>query len=269
MLTSFRANLAPCNNFGNALNVLRSTAKLTLPVQPTLNTWPTRFGKLVVNMVSREAAEAVFDEVDKITAAWPPFEFPHPQVPVRWAPGQGLDELYEWHADDAFHLSGLPGGWAIPHCAHVFFKLPQDPRAALEQQQLPHFERQRPEAEVWVDEYQSGLEAGLDDGTDGAMAVLSAGVGPFGAFPGPPRLLHAGRLENGSNPFEALPGPPPMPPVGRLESGGNHHKEQARGVHLKRPYDESHDQVSCSITFTPHPVCTLTSQLDTFENIWF
>lgn len=210
-------------------------------MQPTFfNFKSTRFGSLTVNLTSRQAAEAVFDEVDRITARWPRFNYPHAQVPVRWAKIQGPQELYPAHADYAFHLDGLPGSWTIPDEQHVFFKLPEDPYAAREEQRLKAQSRQRPDPEKWASAYQDGLAAGLDDEMDAISAAMAVDV--YGALP------------------EPLPLPAPLPPQGvpseqsfmdhqalDFEHSNGHHRASrpSRGVHLKRAFRTSHNQVKC------------------------
>lgn len=208
-------------------------------MQPTAFVFKSpRFGSLILNMTSREAAEAVFDEVDRITASWPPFDYPYPQVPVRWAKVQGLQELYPAHGDFAFHLDGLPGSWAIPDETHVFFTLPEDPHAERERQRMQARSRAQPDNRMWADAYACGLEAGLDDEIEGPAA---SGQREAAAWQGlPPGGFHPqhmdphwnemapqqGGMDPDSQPL-ALPLPPP--------------RSQAppRGVHLKRPLPNS------------------------------
>lgn len=118
-----------------------------------------RFGSLLLNMTSREAAEAVFDEVDTIVASWPPYLHPRFQLPVRWGRHQGLHELESAHGKYAFYLNGLPGNWAIPDEAPIFFELPEDPYEVQNQNQS----KAQPSPAAWADAYQYSLEAGLEE----------------------------------------------------------------------------------------------------------
>ena len=190
-------------------------------------------------MISRKAAEAVYDEVDRIRADWPHFNHRFPQVPVRWHKRQGLEELYETYREYAYHLSGLPGGWAIPDEAHVFFELPDEPYGVREYQQADAVGRERPDPALWATAYQSGLEAGLDE--DGEIR------------PSLPPLEEDDPWDAFSNPqSQYFPLPPeyhssePGMPEGR---GLDPYQEQSgprrsRGIYLKRSFHSTHDQVT-------------------------
>jgi hypothetical protein len=85
------------------------------------------FSCLVVNFTTRQAAEQAFCEVDRIRTGWPPYTYPHPREPVRWAKLQGVEELQSAFGNRAYYLSGLPGNFEIPAGAHTFFELPPHP----------------------------------------------------------------------------------------------------------------------------------------------
>ena len=203
-------------------------------MQPTFEApKTTRFGSLIVNMTSRKAAEAVFDEVDRITARWPPFQYPYPQVPVRWAIRQGLEELEATHGRYGFRLSGLPSGWAIPDEQHIFFELPADPYRTLERQQAQMSGRAQPDEQAWESAYQNGLEEGLDE-EEGMLVAVSAEQKAFNpmahelsiSLTDHMLLPHPHRA--GMNPMlpdRDLPLPPP-PPL------------SSRGISLKRPAND-------------------------------
>ena len=181
-------------------------------------------------MTSRKAAEAVFDEVDKITARWPPFHYPYPQVPVRWAIHKGLEELEATNGRFGFRLRGLPSAWAIPDEEHIFFELPSDPSRALERQQAQMSGRAPPEEQAWESAYQNGLEEGLDE-EEGMLVAVSAehkayhsmadehsfGRSDRMLLPLPHRADTEPMLQGGNLP---LPRPPPL---------------SRRGISLKRP----------------------------------
>lgn len=207
----------------------------------------TRFGSLIINMTSREAAEAVFDEVDRITARWPPFQYPYPQVPVRWAVRQGLEELEAAHGGFGFRLRGLPSAWAIPDEKHIFFELPGDPHGVLERQEAQMHRRAHPDEQAWESAYQNGLEAGLDEDVGMQIAVPTEQQA-FSSMPEELPMPHAGVLplpppqKAGMNPMlqsSDLPLPPPPPPT------------SGRGISSKRP---AHDnQVSSRLLVSLFP----------------
>jgi len=82
------------------------------------------FGYLIVNFITREAALKAFKAVDAVREGWPPYTYPRPRDPVRWAKLQGIQELQQNFGSRAFKLVGLPGSYQIPAGAHTFFVLP-------------------------------------------------------------------------------------------------------------------------------------------------
>ena len=181
-------------------------------------------------MTSRKAAEAVFDEIDRITARWPPFQYPYPQVPVRWAIRQGLEELEATHGRFGFRIRGLPSAWAIPDEQHIFFELPADPHGALERQEALMSGRAQPDGRAWESAYQNSLEEGLDE-EEGMPVAVSADEEAFAMMAEGLSTSHQDSLplppphRAGMNPMmqgSSLP-PPPLPP------------RFSRGVSLKRP----------------------------------
>ena len=73
-------------------------------------------------------AEAIFEEIDAITAHWPPFRRP-PKPPVGWARQQGLSELHAMYPQ-APTRDEYPSEWCIKPRVPTFFDLSRAAEAA-------------------------------------------------------------------------------------------------------------------------------------------
>ena len=78
-------------------------------------------GCIIINLVDPNLAEAIFEEIDAITARWPPFRRP-PRAPVQWARQQGLAELHAWYPQAPMR-DEYPREWCIHPREPTFFDL--------------------------------------------------------------------------------------------------------------------------------------------------